>query len=236
MSSGKYLVPVFAGMLIASIQSNAQNNTVYNAGHAPQTATELSAMTADNGYSLPWAQVMENDIAWKKRVWRYIDVKAAGNAPFVTNSAATPGNSLPEILGDGLKTGKYKAYNGMDGRFLAELELAEKDLNAAKVDREQVVGYKIKEDWLFLKAENKIVVRILGIAPVVRTIAADGSTNDNAAYWLYYPDVRGVLAAHKVTINGKDATGQNWDQLFEGRKFSSAINKVTDLRAPTQPE
>jgi hypothetical protein len=98
---------------------------------------------------------------------------------------------------------------------------------------EQITKFRIKEDWLFLEKENKMVVRIVGIAPVKEITNPDGTISDRPVFWLYYPDCRNYLAMRPITLH--DAPGvQNWDQLFMGRSFNSKIDKVINERTPKQ--
>ncbi len=73
-----------------------------------------------------------------------------------------------------------------------------------------------------------MVVRIVGIAPVIDIIGDDGVyRGSQAMFWLYYPDIRGLLAQYEVFNPQNDVYRYTWDEFFESRQFSSKITKVS---------
>jgi gliding motility associated protien GldN len=93
---------------------------------------------------------------------------------------------------------------------------------------ETVEKYWIKEDVIFDKESSRLHVRILGIAPLKTIRNADGSFRDvTPLFWVYYPDLRPLLAKHEA-YNGKNyGARQSWEELFESRMFASRIIKST---------
>jgi hypothetical protein len=71
-------------------------------------------------------------------------------------------------------------------------------------------------------------VRILGIAPLKSIYNADGSFRDVVPiFWVYYPDMRPMLAKYEA-YNGKNyGARMSWEELFESRMFASRIIKST---------
>src|SRR5690606_445959 len=67
---------------------------------------------------IQWQPVRENDIMWKKRVWREIDTREKQNVAFrYPGDDQTGGGYFIEIILDAVKKGKIKAYSNMDDRF-----------------------------------------------------------------------------------------------------------------------
>jgi gliding motility associated protien GldN len=93
---------------------------------------------------------------------------------------------------------------------------------------ETVEKYWIKEDVIFDKESSRLHVRILGIAPLKTIRNSDGSFRDvTPLFWVYYPDLRPMLARYEA-YNGKNyGARQSWEELFESRMFSSRIIKST---------
>ncbi len=61
----------------------------------------------------------------------------------------------------------------------------------------------------------RLKVRILGIAPMVSRINDDGSVRASIPlFWLYYPDLRPVLAKYDVYNQNNDAATMTWEDLF----------------------
>ncbi len=91
-----------------------------------------------------------------------------------------------------------------------------------------VERYWIKEDWIFDKESSRMTVRILGIAPLKSVLNNDGSFRAvTPIFWVYYPDLRPMLAKNEV-YNGKNyGARMSWEELFESRMFASRIIKST---------
>ncbi|HEY0678817.1 MAG TPA: gliding motility protein GldN [Chitinophagaceae bacterium] len=93
---------------------------------------------------------------------------------------------------------------------------------------DKVEKFWIKEDVVFDKESSRMYVRILGIAPVLTVRNADGSFRDvTPLFWVYYPDMRPLLAKFEA-YNGKNYGARlSWEELFESRMFASRIIKST---------
>ncbi len=203
---------------------------------------------------LPWQPIRENDILWKKRVWREIDTREKQNMSFrYAGDENTGGGYFIEILLDAVKTGKMKAYTPYDDRFVASLSkeqllesLAGKpdtlevidpvtgeptiSIQNRDFDPETVTKYRMKEDWIFDRNLGRMVVRIIGIAPIkdVYDPATGTFRGTQPLFWLYYPEAREVLAQYEVYNPENDVARMTWDDYFEGRMFSSRITKVSN--------
>jgi len=93
---------------------------------------------------------------------------------------------------------------------------------------DQIEKYEIKEEWVFDKESSRMHVRILGIAPEKTILNADGSPRASLPiFWVYYPDMRPMLAKYEA-YNGKNyGSRMSWEELFETRMFSSRVIKST---------
>jgi len=94
---------------------------------------------------------------------------------------------------------------------------------------DDIVKYLIKEEWIFDKESSRMFTRINGIAPI--KISVDENTGivlgETPAFWVYYPDLRPILARQDV-YNSKNSGGRmSWEELFESRFFASNIVKST---------
>lgn len=88
--------------------------------------------------------------------------------------------------------------------------------------------FRIKEEVIFDKESSRLFWRILGIAPVKNVITSLGlNLGETELFWVYYPDMRPVLAKYEV-YNGKNyGARMSWEELFEARYFSGRIIKST---------
>ena len=207
----------------------------------------------DRNIAIPWQPIREADILWKKRVWREIDTREKQNIGFrYQGDENTGGGMFIEILIDAIKRGNITAYSTFDDRFTTIMSKEElMALLSPKPDTltqddpvsgkpvitivkkdfkpEEITKFRIKEDWIFDRNEGKMVVRIVGIAPVKDVYGDNGDyRGQQAMFWLYYPEIRPTLAKYEVFNPQNDVFRYTWDEFFEGRQFSSRIYKVSN--------
>jgi gliding motility associated protien GldN len=113
------------------------------------------------------------------------------------------------------------------------------NLKAPKPD--SIYKFRIKEQWVFDKESSRMLVRIIGIAPLAPNPLPPGikkqtgPTTYYPLFWLYYPDLRPTLA-RSFAYNPKNAGGrQTWEEIFEGRFFSSNIIKSSLNNSKDKP-
>ncbi len=202
---------------------------------------------------LDWQYLRENDVMWKKRVWREIDIREKQNMAFIyPGDEYTGGGYFIEIILDAIKKGKVKAYSNLDDRFsnaltkdqINEMLVGKPDtlmvenpitgeveirISQKVFNPDVITKYRIKEDWMFDRNIGRMVVRIIGIAPVQDILNTDGSLRaSQAMFWLYYPELRPMLAQYETFNPENDVARMTWDQFFEGRFFSSRIIKTSN--------
>ena len=95
---------------------------------------------------------------------------------------------------------------------------------------QDIIAYKLKEDWFFDKERSVLDVRIIGIAPM----RYDKDENDNIIkqqemFWLYFPECRYVFQNFFVQNRNNDAQRMSFDDLFWKRMFQSYIDKESNL-------
>ena len=172
---------------------------------------------------IPWQPIREADILWKKRVWRELDTREKQNVAFrYAGDESSGGGMFIEILIDALKTGKIKGYKTFDDRFTTQMtkddilesvagktdtitvqnpvdNTEEQKIIHKDFDPTAIRKYRLKEDWIFDRNQGQMVVRIVGLAPVKDVVGDDGVyRGSQAMFWLYYPDIRNLLAQYEV--------------------------------------
>lgn len=208
--------------------------------------------------SLDFSSIREVDAAWKRRVWRQIDVRQKQNQAFTyAGDEYSGGGAFIEILLDAVKKGKVSAYNTFDDRFTEPLNMEsfEQSLSGS-VDSTPVIDpitgettyvitkkefnvndvtkYRLKEDWIFDRNAGRMVVRIVGIAPLIdrRNETTGDYQYSTPMFWLNYPDLRKVLANYEVYNPQNDLHRMSWADFFDGRYFASYVIK-TSANNPT---
>jgi gliding motility associated protien GldN len=205
------------------------------------------------GAPIPYQPIREADVLWKKRVWREIDTREKQNIGFrYEGDENTGGGMFIEILIDAIKRGKITAYSAFsDDRFTTKLTKEQvieqitpkpdtievedvdgtmiKKINKKDFNPHLITAYRIKEDWIFDRNMGKMVVRIVGIAPVADLLNDDGSYKGSyAMFWLSYPEIRQTLSSYEVYNPQNDISRYTWDEYFERRMFASKITKVSN--------
>ena len=207
---------------------------------------------------LPYEYLRADDALYNERVWREIDIREKINQVFRYKSQDDNGDQrFINILVNAVRSGKVTAFNGDDDRFTTPLDSAqfEKAISGGgtcdtipvyclddptkickytvvcnNINPDDVVKFRLKEDWVFDRESSRMFCRIIGIAPLKTILSVDKKTERGATplFWIYYPDLRPILVKYEV-YNSKNM-GQSrmtWEELFESRMFGSYVVKTT---------
>jgi len=184
------------------------------------------------------------------RIWRIIDITDSINSGYFKSSlSADPNSSLAAVILRSIKNDSLQAFSPIDDRFTTPItykeavasfgggvdtsavydldgNIASYQIREKTVNIDSITQYLIKEDYIFSKKDGRLFIRILGLAPMLN-YGGDGGLvyNNHAApiFWVYYPDLRHVLA--NVTINNTIYLGNpiTYEQIFENGLFNSHI-------------
>ncbi|MGM0478645.1 MAG: gliding motility protein GldN [Bacteroidota bacterium] len=96
---------------------------------------------------------------------------------------------------------------------------------------EDIIQYRLKEDWFFDKERSVLDVRILGLAPVKYQTDDNGNVSGTRTlFWLYFPtDCRYVFNNYFVYNEDNGSRWMSFDDLFMKRRFSSFIYKQENV-------
>ena len=134
-------------------------------------------------------------------------------------------SSFEKAIGGGAQCDTLPVYNIVDPTKIDSFVV-----NCPKLGPDEIVKFRVKEEWIFDREASRMFVRILGIAPCKTQYASDGKTERGVSplFWIYYPDLRATLARYEV-YNPKNmgVSRMTWEELFEARMFSSYIIKST---------
>jgi gliding motility associated protien GldN len=90
--------------------------------------------------------------------------------------------------------------------------------------------YRLKEDWIFDKQRSCMDIRIIGIAPLKANRGEDGEIRGySPLFWLYFPELRYILANQPAFNPWNDGEQRSFDNLFRTRRFSSTIVKASNV-------
>jgi gliding motility associated protien GldN len=202
---------------------------------------------------LPYEHLRWDDALFAEKVWREIDLREKINQVFRYEAQDDNGSQVfVDMLLKAVNAGEITAFS--DDRFSTPMSLneisdltqgtadtvAQTDINdpskvikyvvtKASFDPKSVVKIRIKEEWVFDREASRMFVRILGIAPLKTLFLPNGQERGTTAmFWVYYPDLRPMLAKYEVYNPKNMGMGRmTWEELFESRMFSSYIVKST---------
>jgi gliding motility associated protien GldN len=99
------------------------------------------------------------------------------------------------------------------------------------LDPTKIKKYWIKEDWFFDKQKSVLEARIIGVQAI--RAGSGAIAGDAGTFWIYFPELRPLLAKEETFNRHNDAERMTFDDLFWKRQFSSYIfqeNNVYDNR------
>ena len=224
---------------------------------SPKRDGVFDKINNDNRKPIPYSFVRESDVFWSKRVWRVIDFKEKLNEPFFYPTEPQNGRkSFMSVIMDALKEGSIIAYEAgqYNDEFLTPISPVQLLQSLTRVDSiklqrstppydeydtvkvsefhtSDVTRIRIKEDWFFDKQRSMMDVRIIGICPIIEEYIENTTEfkGYKPLFWIYFPDVRSLLAKSEVYNRYNDASRFTYDDLFWKRMFSSYVYKESNV-------
>jgi gliding motility associated protien GldN len=202
---------------------------------------------------VPYSSVRKANIMWSKRIWREIDFRQKMNQPFYY--PIEPHNdwrNFITVVMDALKEGSVTAYDiSTTDEFLVPLtyqEIITRQIDTihrtltrpyppydqydtvifSEFDPTKVMRLRIKEDWFFDKERSQMLVRILGICPVMIKERNDEEFTE-PLFWIYFPESRPVFSQAEVFNRFNDAARRTYDEVFMKRIFNSYVYKEQNV-------
>jgi len=242
-----FLIPILLfGLLFTSNKTEAQVlDDIYVKEHVPSRRP------------VPYKFLREADAMYKKRVWRVIDLREKINLNlYYPTERIGDRMSLIDLLLWGIPNEGITAYSVDDDRFTQPLSRTQVEANLGAGDEtvtyqdengdeqtqtvhkdvtsSEVKQYWLKEDWFFDRQYSTMDVRIIGICPIRFYVKGDdgedgAEVRKSMAFWIYFPEVRRILANHEVFNNGNDAERRTFDDVFFKRWFNSYIIKISNV-------
>lgn len=203
----------------------------------------------DRNYrTLEWYNIRENDIAFKRRFWKRIDVKERQNMPFIyRGDEYSGGGAFVEILLDGIKRGKIRAfaddqfnreysYEDVSSKLSTDKQIEVVDPITQEItiktihntfNPDNVAMYEIEEDYIFDRNAGRMVARLRSITPMLAML--DENTQEflawNPLFTIYYPEARKTLSQFEVYNPQNDVHRQSWSDYLDRMMYSGYIIK-----------
>jgi gliding motility associated protien GldN len=202
---------------------------------------------------IPYTFLREADVAYKKRIWRDIDLRDKINLPlyYPTNYESSETRiSLFQVLKKYAISGQIIAFS--DEQFLIPLQISDVKTKFSKCDSieessfdangneiitkvwncdslsilRNILKYRLKEDWFFDKQRSVLDVRILGIQA---NLYVEDKETFKDLFWVYYPACRPFFAKHEVFNPRNPAENRTFEDIFWKRQFNSTIVKEENV-------
>lgn len=200
---------------------------------------------------MEYEDIREDDALFSTFVWREIDGREKINQAFMYPGKDDNGDQrFFSIILSAIKNDSVVAFSSENDRFTKPLTVSEvMSMVGGKLETVEVVDpvtgitektvtkkplfspdsvytFRIKEQVIFDKESSRLFTRIIGIAPIAKQVVA-GKSVPRVLFWVYYPDMRKTLTKFEVYNAKNFSSRMTWEELFEGRFFSSYITKTT---------
>ncbi len=203
--------------------------------------------------------VREADVTWSKTVWRMIDMREKMNQQFYFPTKEMQGRTnLINLLLKGINNQEIIAFDATDddneftkpisydqvkAQFGAgtktvmrrNFETGQMEPVAIQQDinSDEVKQLIIKEIWYFDKQKSTLQVRILGICPIRFFYRENDTAQEDVQrkklFWVYYPEIRRLLAKNESLNARNGARNFSFDDLFLIRNFDGYIIKEENV-------
>jgi len=229
------------------------NDSVIKKSFRPTDAFDKSFVNERT--PLPYEHLRWDDALYSEKVWRELDLREKMNQTFRYEAEDDNGGQMfIQILLKAVRRDSIMAFN--DDRFTDPITREQLDRMVSGGDPDTVPVYdindpskivkytvtqkafdpktvnkiRIMEQWIVDREASRMFCRIIGIAPL-KTVYVPGTTKERGQevmFWVYYPDLRPILAKYEVYNPKNLGYGRmTWEELFESRMFSSYITKST---------
>ncbi len=250
MNPVRHLVTLGCALLFA-FGGQAQTQSVLDGAYVKETNLTKRVV--------PYPSLREADVMYVRRIWQDIDLRQKINQMFYFPvDPIEDRKNLFDVIRYALETeGSLTAYStgpaGDDDEFRYTMTPSEVDsmLNpiviipqfdpitgevigsmeaATTINSQDIVRYRIKEDWVWDRQRSQRHIRIIGLAPIIEKKDDEGNSQGLAPlFWLYYPECRYVFANSECYNYANDAQRRTFEEIFQKRYFSSYIIKETNV-------
>ena len=250
MKAARHLVNLLCVLAVA-LSAEAQTQTVLDGAYVKETNLTKRVV--------PYPALREADVMYVRRIWQDIDLRQKINQMFYFPvDPIEDRKNLFDVIRYALEVeGSLTAYGtgpaGDDDEFRYPYTGTQVDsvLNPTVIipqfdpvtgevigsmeaqttlNSQDIVRYRLKEDWVWDRQRSERHVRIIGMAPIIEKKDDEGNSQGLAPlFWLYYPECRYVFANAECYNYENDAQRRTFEEIFQKRYFSSYIVKETNV-------
>ncbi|ANI90484.1 hypothetical protein A9P82_15025 [Arachidicoccus ginsenosidimutans] len=201
--------------------------------------------------ALAYPRVRQEDIAYNVRVWEDVNTRKPQNRTMMYAMDDFGAQPLIAVILKAINANRLTAFDAQDDRFTTPLtpqkvketmgngldtsatldmdgNITGYQVRNKAVDLDSIYTFRLKEDWFYDKNYGRMMVRIIGIAPVIPFKLSTGEVIPNSEhplFWIYFPDLRSILTKYKAYNTQAPGTKMPFDELFDLRQFKGRIVK-----------
>lgn len=199
---------------------------------------------------VPYPYLREADVMWSKKYTRILDLREKMNLPlYYPTFPMGDRKSLIDIIMEAVRSGEVTVYQArvtddemiepttlgeieskmgasIDSSWVTDPVTSNQILNVTEneANTSEIKQYLMQEEWYFDNKHSVMKVRILGLCPIRFYIHEDtGMPAKSKAFWVYFPELRNILARSEAYNKYNDAHRISFDDLFMQRRFNSFI-------------
>lgn len=150
----------------------------------------------------------ERSVACAKRIWRQIEIR---DNPILFSK------EVKNVITKSLSTLKDSILLFQEDEFL---KISNNNYDSSNYE---IIAYKIKEDCFFDIDRMVSESRIIGICPVIQEKKKAEIRETKELGWIYFPQIRKVLAKEKLNNSSIPSNIKTLDDLFFFRYFHGQI-------------
>lgn len=246
-----FLIALMVLPVIVSAQPQARRNQQQQ----KSSSTTTSGMSNRAKISFPTAQALDEDVVWRRDLYREIDLmdNANGGLYYPTTPQGSQMNLFTYMF-KLMLSGQIKAYEyKLDGnehftdstrikpmRFLKDYNIYyEKDANGrVRIDNSDIPSafvkkYYIKESSYYDQKSATFHTKVLAICPILEREEDDWETAvvNYPLFWVRYDDLAPFLSKQTVmTSNLNNAATMSMDDFFTKNMYKGSIYKTVNMQ------
>lgn len=194
---------------------------------------------------VPYPSIREADVMYAHRIERIMDIQEKQNLP-----CRWPQNALVDIIFDAVSRRSLTAYRSdrLAESYRADtvlpmfgtrevIQIEDRRFPGEFIDSviitpyplEEVVRWKIIENWIWDKQSGQFKPRITAIAPVMKLKAEGIELGEYDGFYIDWKEARSLMIHEEFFNRHNDANRYSYYDFFEQRHFSSYITKKPNV-------
>ncbi len=245
-------------LFIAASIANATAQPAVRRADAQAAAAKSSSTTLSTRaqISYPTALTMDEDVVWRRDLYREIDLNESANAGlYYPEEPVGDQQNLFTYLFKLMLSGKIKVYEyRLDGNevfndsarvkplefmdnygIYYELNGKSLHIDNSDIPSRDVTAYYLKESAYYDQATSSFHKKVIALCPIIRRMDdfGDGATS-YPLFWVKYDDVAPFLSKQTIMVSDlNNAATMSVDDYFTKNMYSGKIYKTTNMLGRT---